>query len=283
MPTIHNLISWGETILANANVASPRVDAEWILIHVLCGTRSDLVLRARETLTDTQIQTFQDLIATRAQRVPLQHLLGETEFYGLPLCVTPDALIPRPDTETLVECVLNALRDTPAPRVLDIGTGTGAIAIAIAHARTDAQVFATDISQAALDLARKNARRNAQRVHFLRANLLSAIVQEPLFHAIVSNPPYIPTTELKTLEIEVRNHDPHLALDGGPDGLDYYRTIIPAAVPRLRPKGILAFEMGSDQSDSLCALIQNCAQLAHPHVLCDLSRLPRVVLAQRCG
>jgi len=172
MPTIHALLAWAENLLQNANVSSPRADAEWMLTHVLTCSRSDLHLRQTQTPTRQQTTYYRELISKRAQRIPLQHLLGQTEFYGLPFYTTPDALIPRPETETLVERVIDHLKDHDSPRILDIGTGSGIIAITLAKELPSSRVIAVDISHKALCLASQNARLNdvSDRVSLLQPN-----------------------------------------------------------------------------------------------------------------
>lgn len=279
--TIPALLSWAEDVLIHANLNSPRVDAEWILTHILGCSRAELSLSPPPT--SQQINTFRHLVTQRTTRIPLQHLLGETEFYGLPFKTTPQALIPRPDTETLVEAVITRLKNHLAPTLLDIGTGSGIIAITLAHALPQAQVIAIDISQPALRLAQENAHLNQvkNRIHFLQSNLFDALGSHIQFDAIVSNPPYIPTSHIATLEPEVRHFDPHLALDGGKDGLDIYRTLIPQSLPHLKPKGILALEIGHDQAQTVSHIITQHPQLTHPTILLDLAGHTRSLLTQK--
>lgn len=281
MPLIYDILTWGKRMLSEAHVTG--ADAEWALSHILSCSRSELLLRAREPLSETQAQAFRDLIARRARRVPLQHLLGETEFFGLSFESTPDALIPRPETESLVEVLINHLQTHPAPAILDIGAGSGIIAIALASHLPRARAMATDLSGPALHLARRNAHRNgvAGRIAFVRADMLSAFSTGARFDAIASNPPYIPTAHLETLEPEVRDHDPHLSLDGGPDGLSCYRQIIPHAASHLNPGGLLACEIGCDQADAIADLLAQQPALTAAAIHPDLSGHPRVVTAVR--
>lgn len=281
MPTIFDRLTWAKNILSRAGITGP--DAEWALAHVLSSTRAELHLHAREPISETQDRIFRNLIARRVQRVPLQHLLGETEFFGLSFQCTPDALIPRPETEILVEVLIGHLRNHPAPRILDLGTGSGIIAVALSSLLPRAHLVAADLSGPALHLARRNAHRNrvADRMAFVRADLLSAFATGIRFDAIASNPPYIPTAHLETLDPEVRNHDPHLSLDGGPDGLTFYRRIIPAAVSHLAPGGLLAFEIGCDQAGALAGLLAQQPALTAAAIHPDLSGHPRVATAVR--
>ncbi len=281
--SIHHLLIWARDILIKAGVPSPRADAEWTLAHVLECARSELLMRARQPLTPEQNATYRNLIHRRADRIPLQHLLGNTEFYGLPFHTSPDALIPRPETETLVEIVLDQLKNITKLRILDIGTGSGIIAITLSKALTESHVIATDISRKALYLASQNACLNgvSDRISFLQADLLTPFAQPEGFNAILSNPPYIPSRTIDALQPEVRACDPHLALDGGSDGLDFYRKIIPTSVPLLAPDGLLGLEIGHDQADTVTQLLARQSGLTHISTHTDLSGYPRAVLAQR--
>lgn len=275
--TIPSLLSWAETVLANAHVSSPRVDAEWILAHVLNSKRSELLFQSSPS--PALLETYQQLVAQRAQRIPLQHLLGETEFYGLSFHISPNALIPRPDTETLIEVAVHHLKTFVAPRILDIGTGSGIIAITLAHELPKARVTALDISSLALSLAHQNAQHNqvGNRVHFVQSDLFSALKAEQSFDAIVSNPPYIRAHHIERLEPEVQDHDPHLALDGGKDGLKFYRKIIPNSLAHLKPHGILALEIGHDQAEAVQSLFKLHPEFSNISMVKDLSDNPRVV------
>jgi len=279
MSTIHTFLFEATETLANAQISSPRIDAEWLLADVLQCTRSDLHLNPHQTLSAKQHKHFCDLIDRRAQRIPLQHLVGKTEFYGLPFFASPNALIPRPETETLIETVLK--RAPNHAQILDIGTGSGIIAITLAHELPNARVIATDISCKSLRLARQNAHLNhvAHKISFLQADLLSAIATP--FNIIVSNPPYIATKDIDTLEPEVCTHDPIQALDGGTDGLDFYRKIIPASTSLLWPDGLLALEIGHNQIAAVLHLLDRQPTLGAIGSQADLSGHPRVVFAHR--
>jgi release factor glutamine methyltransferase len=275
------ILSWAEGVLSQAGVSTPRVDAEWILVSILQCRRSELILHP--VPSPQQVETYRNLITQRSKRIPLQHLLGETEFYGLPFKTTPEALIPRPDTETLIETVVSRLKDHPAPTLLDIGTGSGIVAITLAHELPHAHVFAIDIAKPPLKLAHQNAYLNrvSQRIYFVQSNLFSALTQMPKFDAIVSNPPYIPTQDILSLEPEVQNHDPHLALDGGSDGLSFYRKIIPQSITRLTPGGILALEIGYNQANAVSRLIEQHPQWGPISAHKDLFGHTRVLVSQK--
>lgn len=219
------------------------------------------------------------LLAEARRRRPLPHLTGQAFFYGLELEVTSDTLIPRPETELLVETTLALLGEVSAPRVADLGTGTGAIAIALATQRPDAHVWATDISDAAREVATRNARRHEATVHFLpgASDWLSPLAGLPPFDAIVSNPPYIATREIETLQAEVRDYEPRLALDGGADGLAPYR-VFAARGQEFIKGGFFAMELGMGQWDDVRGLFE--AQRWHvlePRF--DLQGIARVLVA----
>ena len=279
MATILTALTKAEKTLTQSQSPNSRTDVEWILADVLHCTRSDLHLNPHQKLTTEQIQIFDALINQRAQRIPLQHILGQTEFYGLPFYAAPAALIPRPETEILIETILNR---TPAhPVILDIGTGSGIIAITLATQLPSAQIIATDISAQALQLARQNAQLNkvSDQITYLRANLLPPLNKS--FDIITSNPPYIPANDIDLLEPEVRIHDPILALDGGLDGLDFYRKIIPSSTPLLNTNGWLALEIGHNQATDVSHMLSQQPDLAHIGIQTDLSGHPRVAFAQK--
>jgi release factor glutamine methyltransferase len=276
--------------LAEASTQIPRRDAETLLAYLLQRDRAWLFAHPEAALEPTQFEAFRALTLRRAAHEPLQHLTGRQEFYGLTLHVTPDTLIPRPETELLVEAVLNWAEHQPTPlripalRILDIGTGTGAIALALATHLPTAEVVACDISAAALSVARDNAERLdlAGRVRFTQSDLLAALTPEldagGLFHAIVSNPPYVPAADAPTLHPEVVDHEPHIALFAGPDGLDIYRRLIPQAHAALRPDGLLALEFGFGQRQALLDLLAGWRNI---RILDDYAAIPRIALATR--
>jgi release factor glutamine methyltransferase len=222
------------------------------------------------------------MVSRRAAREPLQYITGVQEFFGLPLRVTPDTLIPRPETEHLVEAVLAWAAAQPPTllrlRLVDVGTGSGAIAIALAKQVPDAEISAGDVSTAALAVARDNAERLHARVHFVASDLLEAFAEQPLFDAIVTNPPYVPDVDGAMLQAEVRDFEPRVALFGGTDGLDLYRRLIPAAHSALRPGGLLAMEFGFGQQEPLSDLLAGWRDV---RFIEDYAGIPRIVLAER--
>jgi release factor glutamine methyltransferase len=282
-------------------------DATLLLLHTLSLTRAQLLADSDRPLTPAQQSTYEALMLRRLTHEPIQYITGEQEFYGLALHVTPAVLIPRPETEHLVESVLaefschpaaqrrDLLSPSSAPaqeplRILDIGTGSGAIAIALAAHLPHARITATDISPAALTLARANAFRHnlTPRIRFLESDLLSALAPASsdsaalspteTFEIIVSNPPYVPTSDRATLHPQVRDHEPASALFAGPDGLDLYRRLIPQARAALTPHGLLALEIGHNQRDPIAALLTDWHSV---RFLNDLQQIPRVALARK--
>jgi release factor glutamine methyltransferase len=260
---------------------APR-DAELLLAHLLHCDRTWLLAHPEANLTEEQLGQLRSLAARRVAHEPLQYILGEQEFYGLALRVTPATLIPRPETELLVEGVLTWLSKQPhiaSPKILDIGTGTGAIAIALAHHHPTAQLTAVDLCPGALAVARDNALRHHldARITFLESDLLVALPNGG-FDVIVSNPPYVPATDAATLQPEVLNHEPHTALFAGADGMDIYRRLIPQAQAALHPKGLLALEFGFGQRDALASLLHDWQNV---RFLDDYASIPRIALAER--
>ncbi len=263
--------------LTSAGVPDPQTDARLLLAHVTELPPVELLLHGTQGLTPEQEQRFSSLLLSRASRMPLQYLLGTLCFYGLPFRVDERALIPRPETEILCETALAFMQALPAPWVLDLCTGSGAIAVTIKHECPGAEVTASDISPNALALARENARLNRAEVRFVAGDLFAPVAGER-FHCIVSNPPYIESIACSSLQPEVLR-EPLLALDGGTDGLHFYRRIAAEAFDHLYPGGLLCLEIGDTQAKSVCELLAEqfpCERIA---VLADLCGLPRVVCA----
>ena len=255
-------------------------DAVLLLLHTLTATRADLIAHPERPLDREQQARYQRLLEQRLRFEPIQYILGTQEFFGLTLRVTPAVLIPRPETELLIEAVLARLPRDTSLRILDIGTGSGGIALALAHGLRRASVTAVDLSSDALALARENAGTHGltNRIHFLQSDLLQQLEAAPLFDAIVSNPPYIPDADASTLHPQVREHEPPQALFAGPTGLEVYARLIPQAHALLKPGGLLALEFGFGQRDALASLLTPWHQV---EFLLDLQGIPRVALARK--
>jgi len=263
--------------------AEVRRDAELLLLHTLRITRAQFLANPARILTADKQSLYRQAIARRLTNEPVQYITGHQEFFGLDLTVTPATLIPRPETEHLVEAVLERLPHSQPLTILDIGTGTGAIAIALAAHLPQAQLVATDISGEALQVAESNARAHGLggRIRFLHSNLLSGLPlpeQSNFFDAIVSNPPYVAESDRDTLHPQVRDFEPPQALYSGAHGLDIYRRLIPQASAALKAGGLLALEIGHGQRDDLAHLLSAWNDV---HFVNDLQQIPRVALARK--
>lgn len=284
------LLAEAETVLKAHEVETARLDAEALLAYVLGMDRARLFARMTEAVPQPQQDTFQALVERRVRREPLAYITGVREFWSLEFQVTSEVLIPRPETELLVETVLHLLSQAPGPkpqapsRLLDLCTGSGCIAIALAKESPEAEVWAIDISAAALAVAQANARRHGviERVHFLQGNMLSFINKEKIrFDAIASNPPYIPALDLATLQPEVRQWEPATALNGGSDGLDFYRALIEEGPTYLRSGGCLVMELGAGQSPAVLCLLREQRNLMGEFGVRDYAGHERVVVAYK--
>ena len=244
-----------ESYLATRGVDHPRLNAEHLLAHALGLKRMELYLQFDRPLGESERAPLRELVKRRGAREPLQHILGTAEFHGRTFSCDRRALVPRPETEQLVEIALELARRTAAPVILDVGTGSGVIALTLALELPSAEIHATDISDEALALATENASRHSipQRVAFSKADLLPQSVSP--FTLIIANLPYIPSPEIPTLQPEV-GHDPHSALDGGADGLDAIRRLVVDAPGRLSPASALVLEIGVGQADAVKALLE---------------------------
>ena len=265
--TVAQLVAWAENRLKTANIDTPRLDAELLLAHTLHISRSCLYSRLQETVADSQKKAFQQSVVRRTQREPVAYITGRQEFWSLEFQVNPDVLIPRPDTEIVVETALRLLASSrlTAPRILDIGTGSGCLAVALATELPHAQIWAVDRTQAILSIAQKNAQthRVGHRIAFACGDLLAPVPSgAPFFDLLVTNPPYIASQELNTLQPEVRLWEPRAALDGGADGLDFYGRLLYDSPDYIRPDGWLVAEIGETQKDALVQLGQK-VQLGH--------------------
>jgi len=293
LTTISDLIAEAQHVLKEGpHPERARLDAEVLLLHVVQGNdpsrdRAWLIRESQTSLLAQSQVRYSQLVARRAAGEPMQYILGETEFFGLPFSVGSGVLIPRPETEHLVEEVLHLAQKLSANplRIADIGTGSGIIAVALAHAlaqaKIDAQIEAVDLSSQALRIARNNANRNHvnDRIRFHEGDLLTPLTGQRL-QIIASNPPYIPTADHDSLAVEVRNHEPHTALFAGEDGLTIYRRLIPESIAHLEPGGWLVQEIGFGQQQAIADLLQKHGY-SSIHFRADYQQIPRVAIAQR--
>ena len=283
--------TWGSLLrdatqrLETAAVPAPRRAASWLLGEVLGCSPAHLIAYTDRPATPAQVHALAALVARCLKREPVQYILGYADFYGLRLRVSPDVLIPRPETEQVVAAALALLADRARPRVLDVGTGSGCIALALKHERPDADAFACDLSEAALDIARANAEALHLAVTLTRTDVLAPDFPHRVpgpFDLVISNPPYIADDEAETLDPEVRDYEPHLALFAGDDPLRYYRAIAEQAPALLASGGLLVFETHAYHADAVCDLLIEAGFLdVHPKR--DLAGQPRIVTARRAA
>ncbi len=286
----------GMARLRAANVPSHTLAAELLLMHALGRDRTWLYTHPEASLEPAQAERYFAFIARRAAGEPVQYLTGKQEFWGLEFKVTPAVLIPRPETEHVIEVALARLGprgfkihlDTGAPReklqVADVGTGSGCLAVALAYELPHADVFATDISAPALEIASENAIRHsvADHVNFVNANLLEPFLPSPQrFDLIVSNPPYVARAEAGGLQREVRDHEPHAALFGGPSGVEIYARLIEQAGSLLRTGGLLVLELGYNSADHVRSILTLANGWTKVGFTNDLAGIPRVAAAER--
>ena len=280
-------VELGETMrrakrrLEEAGIDSAEIDARLIVEHVTGTTRLDLIARPDQLVAGPHVDAIEVALARRAGREPVHRILGTREFYGLPMRISAGTLEPRPDTEVLVDAVL-AVAGEGALRILDLGTGTGAILIALLAELPQARGVAVDVSDDALETAAANADLNgvAGRFRTVKSDWFADVVGE--FDVIVSNPPYIATTDIAALDLDVRGFDPPAALDGGPDGLDCYRTIATGAGAHLTSAGSIGVEIGHDQKDAVIAIFES-AGFAYQAARKDLGGNDRVLIFRRRG
>ncbi|SFH68890.1 [protein release factor]-glutamine N5-methyltransferase [Tindallia magadiensis] len=275
-------IRWAVDELKKSEVQTPILDAEVLMAHLLKVERIKLHMYPEVEVDQRTGDKFSELIQRRKQQCPVAYLTEKQEFMGLSFRVTPAVLIPRPDTEILVEAILKWVKDHQREDLLlaDIGTGSGAIAISLAHFEPRLRILATDISQEALEIARNNAKQQQvdHQITFLSGDMIEPVkAQGKKLDAIVSNPPYITQEEMKSLPLSVLDYEPKIALDGGSDGLNPYRIIVKEALELLKPGALLAFEMGWKQGEALQALMEQ-AGLEHVRILKDLAGKDRAVL-----
>lgn len=280
--TIGRILKWTEEYFAQKGIESPRLDAEVLLGHVLHKQRIYLYVHFDEPLQEAELAAFREMIKQRINHVPVAYIVGEKEFMGLTFKVTEATLVPRPDTEILVQAAVDGLRKMgcPNPRIADIGTGTGAVGLSVLHFVKDAELDTVDISPAAREVAEENAASLgfSERAHFFTGDLLAPLAGNT-YAAIVSNPPYIPAKDIEGLSADVRVSEPHTALDGGEDGLDFYRRLCSEAPAMLTAGGFMAFEVGIHQAEDVAQLAKDNPLIGETEILKDYAGIQRVVVA----
>jgi release factor glutamine methyltransferase len=272
--TVLKVLDWTKGYLAEKGVENARLESEWLLCQALGLDRVGLYVNFDRPLSGAELAAVRGMVGRRARREPLQYILGTQEFAGLEFDVAPAALIPRHDTEVLVAEAVR--RGGGARRILDIGVGSGCIAVALARRLPDAELYGVERSPAALALAERNIEKHGVRVTLFEGSLFEPFPGQR-FDMVVSNPPYIPTGDLEGLQSEVRDFEPREALDGGADGLDFYRLIIPAAPDYLTSKGLLLFEVGIDQAEDVLALFARTGRFGELFTAKDPAGIERVV------
>lgn len=278
--TIRDVLDWATKDFESKGIESPRLDAELLVARALGIDRIGLYLDLGRPLLEAERGAIRPLLIRRREREPVAYILGHRDFYGRRFSVTRDVLIPRPDTETLVEHALRVIEEDTALRVADVGTGSGAIAVSIAAERPLVHVVATDISQAALAVASENAVAMgvADRVHFEQADLFGT---EGAFDVVLSNPPYIRGADMPGLQAEVREYEPSSALAGGEDGLDVVRTLIARATEVTVPSAQMLIEIGAGQAAEVQAIVKECSDWEHVATHLDLNKVERVAHLRR--
>ncbi len=285
MHTIGEILNRSAKYLQQKGLENARLNAEFLLGKVVDLSRVDLYLHFDRPLSDQELSAVRHLIRRRLSGQPLQYLTGHTGFYSLTFRVSPAALIPRPETEILVSALLQRLKHRGEQlSVADVGTGCGNIAIALAVHLPGARLWAIDRSPEALALARENARSHGveERIDFLQGDLLAPLHRrQGRLTAVISNPPYVSAGQLEKLPVEIRDHEPLMALNGGPDGLEVVRRLIPEAADMLSPGGWLALEIGAGQAQQVETIIARTKRYRDLETIPDYAGIPRVVLARR--
>ena len=283
--TVGRLLTWTTDWLAARGSESPRLDAEVLLAHVRGCPRIALYTAFETVVPDAERSRFRELVKRRGEGEPVAYLVGSREFFSIPFAVTKDVLIPRPETEALVVRVLDLAKELPTPRIVDVGTGSGAIAVAVAKHLPKASLTATDLSPAAVAVARANAERHgvSDRISFVTSDLLAAAELAGPWDVIVSNPPYVRDDEYAALPRDVRDHEPKSALVAGPTGVELVARLAAEAADRLAPAGWLLVEIGPATVAAAEAALAAVPGLELGPTLKDLAGLARVVQARRRG
>jgi release factor glutamine methyltransferase len=285
--TIGRLLEWTTDFLKKRGADTPRLDAEILLAEARGCRRIELYTAFTDVPPEPVRTAFRELVRRRAEGAPVAYLTGRREFYSLSFRVTPDVLIPRPETEFLVISALDWIRARPNPAepltIADVGTGSGIIAVCLAKHVPASRITAIDISSAALNQAQSNAAEHgvAERIEFVVGDLFAAVPAERQFELIVSNPPYITTAEMAELTADIRNYEPHQALEAGPHGTEIISRLIPQAAERLKPGGKLLMEISPQLNEPVRALVEADGRFELEPTIKDLAGLPRVISATR--
>lgn len=275
------MIEWGTSYFRQKRIDSPRLTIELMLTHVLGLKRFDLYMQFDRPLVETELEKLRGMVKRRAAYEPLQYILEEAEFHGRTFKVRPGVLIPRPETELLVD---EALRRTRSLRCLDVGTGSGCIAVTVALERPETEVVAIDVSEEALQIAQENAQSlGAERVEFRQIDFLSdeSLGSLGSFDLIISNPPYVSGGEVSELQIEIRDHEPHIAVSDGADGLTFYRRFAAVGASMLRRDGEIFLELGYGMADAVGKMFEQAG--FHVDIYTDFDRIERILRARKQG
>ncbi|NIQ39821.1 MAG: peptide chain release factor N(5)-glutamine methyltransferase [Proteobacteria bacterium] len=287
--TVLKVLDWTRKYLKEKGIARPRLESELLLSHILGFDRVGLYLKYDMVLSSSELKRFRGMIQRRVAGEPIQYIIGFQEFWSIPFKVGPQVLIPRPETEILVEEALRliALEEWKNPLILEVGTGCGAVAISIAKSFHSARVVATEISWQALGLARENARAQSvtSQILFVLGDLLSfvKVAEKGTFDLIMSNPPYIREIDIDKLQPEIRDFEPREAINGGGDGLDFCRQLLVDAPQYLKDGGRLVLEIGADQGKDILSLSEQIGGFKDPRIVPDYSGKSRVLIAQKSG
>ena len=285
--TLAEAINNAANLLSTAGITNARLDAEVLLSHIIMKDRVWLITHRDDVLDVKHQRDFADVIQRRTRREPLQHIIGNQEFWGLEFVVSPDVLIPRPETEFIIEAALAIVQDRNTPvRIIDLCTGSGCIAVSLAKELTAARVIATDASEKALTVARENTRRHgvSEHIRFLLGDLFGPLEELDIrgqIDIIVSNPPYVQAGDLSTLQPEVRDYEPEMALIAGPGGTEIAKRIIQLAPEYLKKNGALIMEMGLGQADALTRMVEATGAYGDRELLKDLAGIERVIIARK--
>ncbi len=280
--TIRRLLTWTTDYFQKHGIEEPRLDAEILLGHVLGKSRIYLYTEVKQIVDRAELSAYKELIQKRVAGFCAAVLVGKREFMGLPFAVNEHVLVPRPDTEAWLETIIELYRNLPNISLLDLGTGSGAIAVSFLAFCKEARAVAVDCSEEALAVARENGTAAGvdKRIEWRCGDFLQAVGSEETFDVILSNPPYIPSAEIETLAPEVR-HEPKTALDGGADGLDFYRILAKDAAAHLKEGGLLAVEVGAGEAPAVAALFAENPALSAAEILCDYGGIERAVCVRK--